>query len=158
MDLRGGGNHQTLGRGEKVCAFALDPFGVVDWFVAKFFAFRLGYSFTERSGMKTPNFKVGMLVDHPARPQWGPGRIVAVDEMRIHVFFKGEIEQKAKTIMREGCKLTVCDEQSDVVLDELPTATYSGGEWMLPRQFEKTLQKAADARAKEEAKLARMGK
>jgi hypothetical protein len=102
-------------------------------------------------------FKVGMLVEHPARPQWGPGKVVAVDESRLHVYFKNEIEAKAKTFMRSMAPLKVCHDQNDEVLDSLPKASQQSGEWMLPKNYEKVLSRAAASIAKDRAKAERRG-
>ena len=93
--------------------------------------------------MKNGTYKVGMLVDHPARPQWGPGKVVAVGEDRIHVYFKNELEKKAKTILTTTVAPTVAEEQTDAVLDSLPVATLDGVYWMLPKNYEKVMAKAA---------------
>jgi hypothetical protein len=93
--------------------------------------------------MKNGAYKVGMLVDHPARPQWGPGKVVAVGEDRIHVYFRDDIEKKAKTILTTTIVPTVAEEQSDKVLDALPEATHDGVYWMLPKNYEKVMAKAA---------------
>ena len=101
--------------------------------------------------MKPINYKVGMLVEHPARPQWGPGKVVAVDDDRLFVCFKNDIQQKAKTFMRAMAQFTVRGEQTDVVLDALPNASHQSGEWMLPKNFEKVMSRAA-AKADKAAK------
>ena len=32
------------------------------------------------------SYKIGMLVEHPSRPQWGPGKVVAMGEGRNAVY------------------------------------------------------------------------
>ena len=99
--------------------------------------------------MAAINYKAGMLVEHPARPQWGVGTIVGVEEDRLHVYFKGEIEKKAKTFMRAIAPLIVAESQTDAVLDAMPSATHEVGGWELPRGYEKAMAKAAAAAAAE---------
>jgi len=81
------------------------------------------------------NYKVGMIVDHPNRPQWGPGKIIAVAEDRIHVVFRDQLERTAKAIIPSVVPLNVATTQSDAVLDLLPAATEADGSWNLPRKF-----------------------
>ncbi len=93
--------------------------------------------------MKTTTYKVGMLVEHPIRPQWGPGKVIAVSDDRVHVYFRDALEKKAKSLMREHVALKVADTQTDAVLDILPEATQEDGNWMLPKNYEKLMAKAA---------------
>ena len=52
----------------------------------------------------------------PARPQWGPGKVVAVGEDRIHVYFRNELEKKASRPFLTGTVApTVSVEQTDSV-------------------------------------------
>lgn len=82
---------------------------------------------------KREAYTVGQLVEHPQRPQWGPGRVVAMGEGRLHVFFRDDLESKAKVILTELVALRVCESQADAVLDELPAAKYDGQHWILPK-------------------------
>ena len=100
--------------------------------------------------MKSTNYKVGMIVAHPKRPEWGPGKVVAVAEERVHVVFRDSLERKAKAIMREVVSLDVCDMQNDAVLDVLPPATEDGGSWILPKNYERVLHRASEAGKKRE--------
>lgn len=97
--------------------------------------------------MSKSDFKVGMLVQHPSRPQWGPGKIVAIDEGRMYVYFRDDLEKKAKTLLTDVVTPEVAPEQSDPVLDSLPAATHDGVSWMLPKNYEKVMQRAAKALA-----------
>jgi hypothetical protein len=92
-------------------------------------------------------YSVGQLVEHPQRPQWGPGRVVAMGDGRLHVFFRDDLESKAKVILTELVSLRVCDSQADTVLDVLPAAKYDGQHWVLPKSKSRT-------RASKEAKEA----
>ncbi len=93
-------------------------------------------------------FKIGMIVEHPSRPQWGPGKVVALGEGRIYVYFRDELEKKAKTLITTIVAPDIADEQSDAVLDILPAAAHDGINWMLPKNYEKLMAKATAASAK----------
>lgn len=105
--------------------------------------------------MSNPRYKVGMIVEHPARPQWGPGKVMAVADGRVHVVFRDELEPKAKAIMTDLIPLSVAAEQTDGVLDLLPAATESAGSWMLPKNYERILNKGAAVTAAETASAGR---
>lgn len=85
--------------------------------------------------MKITSYKVGMLVDHPNRPAWGPGKIVHVDGTKVYVFFRDAMERKARPIVVEVVPLRIAASQTDAVLDELPLASENEGSWMLPAQY-----------------------
>ena len=93
--------------------------------------------------MTKSDYKVGMLVEHPTRPQWGPGKIVAIGDDRIYVYFRDDLEKKAKTILTTVVTPRIAAEQADAVLDVLPSATHDGINWMLPKNYEKVLLRAA---------------
>jgi len=93
--------------------------------------------------MKATVFKVGMLVEHPNRPEWGVGKVSGVEEDRLHIFFKGNLEKKAKVILRSIISLTVAEDQTDPVLDSLPEASQEDGGWVLPKNYEKKMAAAA---------------
>ena len=84
-------------------------------------------------------YKVGMLVEHPRRPEWGPGKVVALGEGRIYVYFRNELEKKAKTLLTTIVEPRIADDQSDEVLDLLPPATYDGASYMLPKNYMKLM-------------------
>jgi hypothetical protein len=85
--------------------------------------------------MKITSYKVGMLVDHPNRPAWGPGKIVHVDGSKVHVFFRDALERRAKPIVVEVVPLRIAASQTDAALDELPFASESEGSWLLPAHY-----------------------
>ena len=97
--------------------------------------------------MATVNYKVGMLVDHPNRPAWGPGKVVHVDATRVHVFFRDALERKAKVIAYTLVPLRVAASQSEPVLDELPDPTKQDGLWLLPANFHAGVQGEAQPSA-----------
>ena len=82
---------------------------------------------------KKPAYTVGELIEHPRRPEWGPGRVVALDENRLYVFFRDDIGERAKVLLMDLVALRVCENQTDAVLDELPPAKFDGRDWVLPR-------------------------
>jgi len=93
--------------------------------------------------MKATTYNVGMFVEHPSRPQWGPGKVMAVSSKRVYVVFRNDIERKAKAILRDLVELTVATDQTDLVLDLLPAAIEEGGDWILPKNYERFLQPKA---------------
>lgn len=34
-------------------------------------------------------YKVGMIITHPNKPEWGPGEVVNVTDTTVHIFFRG---------------------------------------------------------------------
>jgi hypothetical protein len=93
--------------------------------------------------MKKIAYKVGMIVEHPNRPEWGPGKVVAVGDDRVHVMFRDEREPKAKAILPALMPLRIAAVQSDEFLDQLPPAAYDGDGWVLTRK-QKAKMPAAD--------------
>ena len=91
---------------------------------------------------KPPHYEVGMIVAHPKRPEWGPGKIVAVSADRIHVVFRDALERKAKVMMRTVALLDEAEVQSDTLLDSLPPAKQDGSDWLLPANYDRLLKKA----------------
>jgi hypothetical protein len=86
-----------------------------------------------------PSYKIGMLVEHPSRPQWGPGKVIALGEGKIYVYFRDELEKKAKTLLTTVVAPAVAESQSDAVLDLLPPATHDGSNYMLPKNYLKLM-------------------
>ena len=85
--------------------------------------------------MKIVNYKIGMLVDHPNRPQWGPGKIVHIDATKVHVFFRDALERRARPIVVSAIQLLLAGSQSDPDLDRLPAASLHDGSWLLPASY-----------------------
>jgi hypothetical protein len=92
--------------------------------------------------VKTTKYKVGMIVEHPKRPAWGPGKVIALGEGRIHVVFRDDLERVAKAILTTIINLDVAEAQTDTILDVLPAAKLEGGNWVLPKNFERIVQRA----------------
>ena len=74
--------------------------------------------------------RVGMLVDHPKRPEWGPGKVVKVVTERIYVVFRDLPDREAKKLI--GSVLQVAESQHDDVLDNLPPLVEKDGNMILP--------------------------
>ena len=92
--------------------------------------------------MAKGEYRVGMLIEVPRRPEWGPGKVVGISEGgRVHVYFRDSLEKKAKTLLTEVVKPTVAAVQTDAVLDRLPAATQDGDDWVLPKNYEKLMAK-----------------
>ena len=87
------------------------------------------------------------MVEHPQRPEWGPGRVVAVSDERLHVFFRDALETKAKVILTNLVTLKVCESQEDAALDAMPAAKFDGQDWVLPKTKPSKSKKAAAAAA-----------
>lgn len=74
---------------------------------------------------------VGTLVEHPARPEWGPGRVVRVHRDKVDVFFR-DLEESGTKKFPAGL-LRVCEVQTDPLLDNLPELVERGGKMVLSR-------------------------
>jgi hypothetical protein len=74
--------------------------------------------------MGIPAYTVGMIVEHPTRPDWGPGKVLAVEHERITVYWRDLRESKAgdavKVMNINAIPLSVAASQSDPWLDHLP--------------------------------------
>lgn len=81
--------------------------------------------------MAGTELRLGTLVEHPARPEWGPGRVVRVHGDRVEVFFRDHEDSAAKKFPAE--LLRVCAVQADPVLDNLPELVECGGKLALTR-------------------------
>jgi hypothetical protein len=86
-----------------------------------------------------PIYKIGMLVEHPSRPQWGPGQVIALGEGKIYVYFRDELEKKARTLLTNIVAPRIAESQTDEVLDLLPAATHDGMNYMLPKNYLKLM-------------------
>ena len=93
-------------------------------------------------------YLVGMLVQHPNRPQWGPGKIVGIEGDRVYVYFRDALEPVAKRIMVSVVPLQPCPQQSDVVLDALPGPAKVGDDWTMPTSYERIIALAVQRQLK----------
>lgn len=69
-------------------------------------------------------YEEGLIVEHPRKPEWGPGRILAVRGTRITVYFRdirGDgPEDAVRTIDIKVVPLDLAAMQTDPILDNLP--------------------------------------
>ena len=67
---------------------------------------------------------VGMLVSHPRKPEWGPGKVLAIDRLRVTVYWRdlegASADDAVKPMARSAVTLEPCENQSDPLLDNLP--------------------------------------
>ena len=78
------------------------------------------------------SYCVGMLVEHPKKPEWGPGKIVHVGGGKVYVIFRDVPDRHAKAIIIDVIELTKAALQSDPILDNLPPVLNEGNKWFLP--------------------------
>jgi hypothetical protein len=83
--------------------------------------------------MVDSDFKVGMLVRHPKRPEWGPGKVLALAGSRVIVCFRDVVgstfQVATKTIDTSRVLLETASLQADPMLDSVPGG---GGESQPP--------------------------
>jgi len=79
-------------------------------------------------------YEVGMLVCHPKKPDWGPGKVVKVEADRIDVVWRDVPGREAKKIYLTVVPLPPASEQNDPVLDNLPPLAEENGKLVLPRE------------------------
>lgn len=69
-------------------------------------------------------YEVGMIVTHPNRPEWGPGRVLAVQGDAVTVYFRDlpitTAVDATKTIRVRVVHLVPADSQHDPWLDAIP--------------------------------------
>lgn len=80
------------------------------------------------------NYFEGMLVDHPKRPTWGPGKVVRVRDHKVCVFWRDRDKLEAMTLDMTVAKapLVVAASQNDPILDNLPPFDEVKGKMRLP--------------------------
>ncbi len=70
------------------------------------------------------DYHEGLVVLHPRKPEWGPGRVLAVQGSRVTVYFRDlpgdHPEDAVRTIDTTFVSLNSADNQSDPFLDNLP--------------------------------------
>lgn len=75
--------------------------------------------------MNTRKYEVGSIIRHPRKPEWGPGRILAVQGSNVTVYFRdltaNNPEDATRTINVDLVALETSGIQSDPLLDNLPT-------------------------------------
>ena len=69
-------------------------------------------------------YRLGMLVDHPTKPEWGPGRVLAILGRNVRVYFRDFPEHgggdEIQEIHVDHVPLIPAKSQSDPRLDNLP--------------------------------------
>jgi hypothetical protein len=81
--------------------------------------------------MNSQPLEVGTLVVQPARPEWGPGKVVRVDGNRAYVVWRDLPDREAKTMVTSS--LQRAPDQEDDILDNLPPLVEKDGKLMLPK-------------------------
>ncbi|QNN21756.1 DUF3553 domain-containing protein [Planctomycetales bacterium ZRK34] len=84
--------------------------------------------------MSENKYELGMIVVHPARPKWGPGKVVRVEYDKVHVIWRDLPEQEAKKIVSSVVPLTLAPIQHDPILDNLPPLVEEDGTLKLPAE------------------------
>jgi hypothetical protein len=84
--------------------------------------------------MSVGTISIGMLVRHPKKPEWGPGKVVHVAGKVAHIVFRDLPDQEAKAIRTDVVTLEPSPEQSDPMLDNLPPPVPKDGKWRLPAE------------------------
>ncbi len=96
--------------------------------------------------MTDQTYKVGLVVENPKAPQWGPGKILAIEGRTVTVYFRDFTERKrgdaVKKISLDHVELAVSRSQSDPMLDNLPA--FSNGRLEI-REPRLTLKEAIDS-------------
>lgn len=74
--------------------------------------------------MKPAKYLIGLLVTHPNKPEWGPGKVLAMSGSLVTVYFRDAPEVKAgdaiKRIDTQHMPLQAASLQSDPWLDAIP--------------------------------------
>src|SRR5688572_8285589 len=89
-------------------------------------------------------FQVGDLVLHPKRPEWGPGKIVRVEQETISVVWRDLPGREAKRMNTTVVPFEAAPDPHDDVLDNLPPLVEERGALRLPKE-RMTFQQAVDA-------------
>lgn len=71
--------------------------------------------------------KPGMLVVHPTKSDWGPGKIVKLDSEHAYVFWRDAEDNMVKKMARAHVTLTPAPRQTDPILDNLPPLVRADG-------------------------------
>ena len=79
-------------------------------------------------------FQVGMIVEHPTKHEWGPGKVVAVHGDKVHIVFRDVPGREAKIIGTKFVSLLKSENQNDPILNNLPPLSEEQGKYVLPRQ------------------------
>lgn len=91
----------------------------------------------------TAALTVGMLVQHPNKPEWGPGKIVRIQGNLASIVFRDLSGREAKAIRMDIVSLRLAPDQQDEILDNLPPLVDDRGRLVLPAE-RLTVQQAID--------------
>jgi hypothetical protein len=94
----------------------------------------------------SPVYRDGLLVVHPTKSEWGPGRILDVQGSKVIVYFRdlsaADPESAVRTLDTKVVSLAPALLQSDPFLDHLPP--YVDGKFQRPIKQRVTLQEGID--------------
>jgi hypothetical protein len=79
-------------------------------------------------------FQVGMIVEHSTEHGWGPGKVIAVRDEKVHVVFRDVSGREAKTFPVNTNFLTESVTQNDPILSNIPPLKEENGKFVLPRE------------------------
>lgn len=65
------------------------------------------------------NYKVGMLVIHPGKTEWGPGKVMKVSGSKVEVIFRDLPKRDVKVMNADIARLEPAQNQTDSALDRL---------------------------------------
>lgn len=88
------------------------------------------------------SLQLGTLVISPAKPEWGPGKVVKVDSNRVHVVWRDLPDRAAKLMVTSAVQRA--PDQHDDILDNLPPLVEKEGKLLLPKArvtFKQALEK-----------------
>lgn len=91
--------------------------------------------------MNSDEFRVGDLVDHPLKVEWGPGKIVKIVPERVYVVWRDLPGREAKLLVTSAVRRAA--DQRDAILDNLPPLVEKDGKLVLPKD-RITFQQAVD--------------
>lgn len=88
------------------------------------------------------NYYEGLIVLHPRKPEWGPGRVLAVQGSQVIVYFRdlpgNHPEDAVRKIDTKFVSLNSADNKSDLFLANLPP--YADGRFQRPLKKRVTLE------------------
>src|SRR5688572_17782770 len=98
------------------------------------------------TGSGIEEYRKGLLVVHPNKPAWGPGRVLAIQGPKLTVYFRDLTAERPEDAVRildtRVVSLDPAQEQSDSFLDNLPP--YADGKFDRPLKRRVTLQEGID--------------
>ena len=79
-----------------------------------------GYNQRQDGSMSTSHIEQGTVVRHPKKPEWGLGKVLAIEGDVAKIHFKDDSGPDYRAIRTDIVSLVRADVQSDPVLDNLP--------------------------------------